>query len=76
MNGIENLKSAQWIKLLKIFNYSHIQSMNIFGVREGFLFEFTSLSGVWKFENHLTGLARMLAARFRLTARSRAPPCS
>jgi hypothetical protein len=45
-----------------------MQSLNIFGARQSFLFEFKSLGGVWKFENHLTSQARMSAAHFHLTA--------
>jgi hypothetical protein len=30
-----------------------MQSFNIFGAIEGFLFKFTNLNGVWKFENYL-----------------------
>jgi hypothetical protein len=33
-----------------------MQSLNIFEAREGFLFEFASLSGVWKFGNLFYGL--------------------
>jgi hypothetical protein len=50
-----------------------MQSFNIFGARDGFLFEFTSLSRVWKFENHLTGRACMSAVHFRLTAQDGRP---
>jgi hypothetical protein len=73
MNSVENLKSTQRRKLFKIFKSSRMQSLNIFGAREGFTFEFTSLSGVWKFENHLTGRARMSVAHFRLTTRDGRP---
>jgi hypothetical protein len=73
MNFVQNLKSTQWRKLFKIFKCSGIQSFNIFGARECFLFEFTNLSGVWKFENSLTGRAHMLAARFHLTSRDGHP---
>jgi hypothetical protein len=55
MNCVENLKSTQWRKLFKLFNSSGMQSLNIFGVTECFLFEFTSLSGVWKFEKLFSG---------------------
>jgi hypothetical protein len=34
---------------------SSMKSFNIFGAREGFLFEFTRLSGVWKFEKLFSG---------------------
>jgi hypothetical protein len=51
MNFVENLKSTQFIKLFKIFKSSSMKSLNIFRVREGFLFEFANLSGVRKFEN-------------------------
>jgi hypothetical protein len=55
MNSVENLKSAQWRHLFRIFKFSSMQSFNIFVVRKGFLFEFANLSGVRKFENYLTG---------------------
>jgi hypothetical protein len=51
MNFVENLKSTQLKKLLKIFKSSGMESFNIFGPSEGFLYEFANLSGVWKFEN-------------------------
>jgi hypothetical protein len=38
---------TQWRKTFKIFKSSRMQCLNIF--------EFTCLSGVWKFENYLTG---------------------
>jgi hypothetical protein len=47
MNHVETLKLTQWRKTFKIFKSSRMQSLNIF--------EFTCLSGVWKFENYLTG---------------------
>jgi hypothetical protein len=46
---------------------SNLQNLNIFEAMEGFLLEFTNLSGVWKFENHLTGQACMSVAHFHLT---------
>jgi hypothetical protein len=55
MNSVENLKSAQWRHLFRIFKFSSMQSFNIFVARKGFLFEFANLSGVRKFENYLTG---------------------
>jgi hypothetical protein len=81
MNSTEHLKSTQWRKLFKISESSSMQRLNIFGVREGFLFDFTNLSGVWEHENHLTRRAHMSAARFRLNARDGCPvlhaaPCS
>jgi hypothetical protein len=51
MNSIENLKSAQFRKLFKIFKSSNMESLNIFGITEGFLSEFACLHRVWKFEN-------------------------
>jgi hypothetical protein len=51
MNYAENLKLTQWRNLFTIFKSSSVQSFNIFGVQEGFVFEFISLSGVWKFGN-------------------------
>jgi hypothetical protein len=51
MNPVNNLKSTQLRKLFKLFKYHCMQSLNIFGARESFLFEFASLSRVWKFEN-------------------------
>jgi hypothetical protein len=38
-------------KVVQNFKSSRMQSLNMFGRRECFLFEFESLSGVWKFEN-------------------------
>jgi hypothetical protein len=73
MNSVENLKSDQWRKLFNIYNSSSLQQLNIFGAREDFLSEFTSLSGVWKFGNHLTGLPSMSAAHFCLTTRDARP---
>jgi hypothetical protein len=53
MNYVENLKLAQWRTLFKLFKYSRMQSFNIFGARGDLLFEFASLSRVWKLENYL-----------------------
>jgi hypothetical protein len=50
INSVENLKSTQFRKMLKVFKSSGIQSLNIFGAMEDFLFEFASLRGVWKFQ--------------------------
>jgi hypothetical protein len=55
INSVDNLKTTQWKTLFKTFHSSGMQSSNIFGVREGFLFEFTNLSGVWKFEKLFNG---------------------
>jgi hypothetical protein len=69
MNYVENLKSAQSKKLFQIFNSICMQSLNIFEAREDFLFEFTTLSGVWKFERiFLLSQAHLSAAHFVLTA--------
>jgi hypothetical protein len=58
MNYVENLKLTQLRKWFKIFS-------SICGAREGFLFEFASLSGVWKFERiFLLGRAHLSVARF------------
>jgi hypothetical protein len=73
MNYVENLNSAQRIKLFKIFKYIRMQILNIFGAWESFVFEFTSLSRVWKFENHLMGRAHMSVAHFRLSTRDGRP---
>jgi hypothetical protein len=51
MNSVDNFKSTKLRKLFRILKSSSMQSLNIFRAREGFLFEFASLSGVWKFEN-------------------------
>jgi hypothetical protein len=67
MNSIENFKLTQWRKFSKIFSYICMQSFNIFGAIEGFLFKFTNLSGVWKFENYLTRPGPHVSARFRFT---------
>jgi hypothetical protein len=50
-----------------------MQSLNICGAQGAFPFEFTNLSGVWKFENYLTRQAHMSAARFYLTTRDGRP---
>jgi hypothetical protein len=42
MNYVENLKSTQLRNLFRIFKSSNMQSLNIFGAKEGFLFEFQS----------------------------------
>jgi hypothetical protein len=65
MNSVKNLKSTQFTKLFKIFKSISNQSLNIFGAIEGFLFEFASLNGVWKFGGILLlGRAHLSAARF------------
>jgi hypothetical protein len=64
MNYVENLKLTQWKKLFKILKYSDKQSLNIFGVSECFLFEFTSMSGVWKFEKLFNGPGRHVSSPF------------
>jgi hypothetical protein len=51
LNSVEKLKSTQSRKLFTISKYSRMQSLNIIGAREDFLFEFAILSGVWKFQN-------------------------
>jgi hypothetical protein len=73
MNFIENFKLTQWRKFSKIFSYICMQSFNIFGAIEGFLFKFTNLSGVWKFENYLTRPGPHVSARFRFTAQDGRP---
>jgi hypothetical protein len=63
MNSVDNLKSTQLRKLFKICNSISMQCLNIFEGWEAFLFEFTNLSGVWKFERiFLLGQAHLLAA--------------
>jgi hypothetical protein len=64
MNYVEILKLTQLKTLLKIFQSSCIQSLKIFGARQGFLFEFASSSGVWKFENYLTELGPHVSSLF------------
>jgi hypothetical protein len=66
--------------LIRIFKATTIKNLNIFGAREGFLFEFPNLNIVYKFGGILLlGLAHLLAARFRfslpgMVTRYRAPP--
>jgi hypothetical protein len=60
-------------KVVQNIKYSGMQSCNIFRAWEGFLSEFTNLSGVWKPENNLMGRAHMSAAHFRLTAQDGRP---
>jgi hypothetical protein len=43
MNPVWNLKSTQYINLLKIFKSSLMQSLNIFGTRESICFKFQTL---------------------------------
>jgi hypothetical protein len=50
-----------------------MQSLNICGAQGAFPFEFTNLSGVWKFENYLTRQAHMSTTRFYLTTRDGRP---
>jgi hypothetical protein len=81
MNSVENLKSTQWRKFFKLFKSSSMQCLNIFGAREGFLFEITSLSGVWKFCKSFHGLGPHASDPFPFdhTGRSPSParhPCS
>jgi hypothetical protein len=44
MKYVENLKSTQVRKFLKLYKSILMQSLSIFGSKEGFYFEFTSLS--------------------------------
>jgi hypothetical protein len=81
MNSVENLKSTQWRKFFKLFKSSSMQCLNIFGAREGFLFEITSLSGVWKFCKSFNGPGPHVSDPFPFdhTGRSPSParhPCS
>jgi hypothetical protein len=46
MNSVGNLKSTQLQKLFRIFNSSLMQSLSIFGRREGICFEFQSLERI------------------------------
>jgi hypothetical protein len=55
MNSVDNFKSTQWRKLFKAFMSSGMQILNIFGGREGLLFEFTCFSRFWKFEKLFNG---------------------
>jgi hypothetical protein len=73
MNSVENLKPSQWIKLFKAFKSSRIQSLNIFGVWKGFLFEFPSLSGVWKFEKLFSGAIPHVNGPFPFNRLGRSP---
>jgi hypothetical protein len=81
LNYIWNLKLIQWRKLCKIFKSSRMQSLNIFGVGERFLFEFSSLSGVSKFENYLTRPGPHVSGLFSFDRLEQSPsptrrPCS
>jgi hypothetical protein len=53
MNSVENLMSTQLNKLFRIFKSSIIQSLNIFGAKKNFHFEFTNFCWVWILEENL-----------------------
>jgi hypothetical protein len=53
MKSNENLKLSQWRKLFNMFQYRLMQSLNIFGTREGLCFEFQFLE---EFEIYLERL--------------------
>jgi hypothetical protein len=67
--------------LFRIFKSSLMQGLNIYGEGEGFLFEFTSLSRVWKFEKSFDGLGPQVSGPFPFDRPGRSPspvrrPCS
>jgi hypothetical protein len=81
LNYIWNLKLTQCRNLCKIFKSSRMKSLNIFGVGERFLFEFSSLSGVSKFENYLTRPGPHVSGLFSFDRSEQSPsptrrPCS
>jgi hypothetical protein len=49
MHFVENLKSIQLRDLIRMLKSSPMQNFNIFKAREGYLFQFANLSGVWNF---------------------------
>jgi hypothetical protein len=73
MNSVKILKSTQLRQLFKIFQTRCMQSLKIFAAWEGFLFEFASLSGVWKFENYLTGPGPHVSDPFPFDRPGRSP---
>jgi hypothetical protein len=73
MNSVENLKSTQWRKFFKLFKSSSMQCLNIFGARGGFLFEITSLSGVWKFCKSFNGSGPHVSDPFPFDHTGRSP---
>jgi hypothetical protein len=82
MNSLANLKLTQLTKLFKILKYIPMQSLNIFGAWNCFLFKFASFNWDWKFGVILLlGRAHLSAAHFRFwvhgtITRSHAPPSS
>jgi hypothetical protein len=46
-NSVGNWKWTQWVKPFRIINSSILPSLNIFGIREGSIFELKKLSKVW-----------------------------
>jgi hypothetical protein len=50
MNSVDNLKSTQLRKVFIIYKFRHLQSFDIFGVRQGLCFEFKILGQFWKLE--------------------------
>jgi hypothetical protein len=73
MNLVDNLKSTQCKKLFITLKSSHVQSLNIFGARQGLLFEFTCLIGVWKFEKLFSGPGPHVSGSFLLDCPGRLP---
>jgi hypothetical protein len=61
------------VKLFKLLMSTCMQSLNIFGASEGFLFEFTSLSGVQKFEKLFNGLGPYVSDPFPFDRPRRSP---
>jgi hypothetical protein len=64
MNYVENLMLTQLIKLFKIFKSMTMQSLDIFGFREGFHFEFTSFYWVWILEENLNRASPLVSDPF------------
>jgi hypothetical protein len=65
MNSVGNLKLAQLRTLLRIFRYSLIKSLSIFGLMEGISFEFTSWGCFWKIGKFLDRVGPPVSARFQ-----------
>jgi hypothetical protein len=77
MNSVENLKFTEFRELIIIINSIPMQNLNTFGVGQGFLFEFASLNGVWKFGGILlSGRAHQSAAQRVLTAHTSHRTCA
>jgi hypothetical protein len=60
---------TQLRKLFRIFRYSLIQRLHIFGAMEGICFEFTNMSSFWKFEKSSNWAGPIVSVRFKTVRR-------